>query len=97
MLKFPESWSKLNVVLCHDWLTGMRGGERVLEILCQAFPEAPIFTMIHNPGSVSDIISSHKIKTSYLQNVPASWIITECSFPFSPRRLMECVRPKQTW
>ncbi|MDP6522635.1 MAG: glycosyltransferase [Kiritimatiellia bacterium] len=70
MLKFPESWSKLNVVLCHDWLTGMRGGERVLEILCQAFPEAPIFTMIHNPGSVSDIISSHKIKTSYLQNVP---------------------------
>lgn len=70
MLEFPESWSKLNVVLCHDWLTGMRGGEKVLEILCQAFPEAPIFTMIHNPGSVSDIINSHDIKTSYLQNVP---------------------------
>ena len=29
-VKYPESWSKLNVVLSHDWLTGMRGGERVL-------------------------------------------------------------------
>lgn len=70
MLEFPESWSRLNVVLCHDWLTGMRGGEKVLEILCQAFPKAPIFTMIHNPGSVSSTISSHRIRTSYLQNVP---------------------------
>ena len=26
------------VALVHDWLTGMRGGEKVLEMLCRAYP-----------------------------------------------------------
>ena len=49
---FPSSWKTLRVALCHDWLTGMRGGERVLELLCEGFPEAPIYTLIHNPASI---------------------------------------------
>ncbi len=67
---FPSHWSNLRVVLCHDWLTGMRGGERVLEILCQAFPEAPIFTLIHHRAAVSETINRHPIHTSWLQQVP---------------------------
>ncbi len=69
-LKFPDKWKDMKVVLCHDWLTGMRGGERVLEVLCQAFPDAPIMTLIHNKSSVSDIINSHPIHTSWLQKTP---------------------------
>lgn len=69
-LKFPPEWKDMNVVLCHDWLTGMRGGERVLEVLCLAFPNAPIMTLIHNKSSVSDIINSHPIHTSWLQKLP---------------------------
>jgi len=68
--KFPEKISKMKVVLSHDWLTGMRGGERVLEILCAAFPGAPLFTLIHNQRTVSDVINSHGIRTSWLQHVP---------------------------
>ena len=30
----------LKVALVHDWLTGMRGGEKCLEVLCELFPEA---------------------------------------------------------
>jgi len=60
----------LRVALVHDWLVNMRGGERVLESLCQRFPEAPIFTLLYKPGSVSAAISSHKIETSVLQNLP---------------------------
>lgn len=58
------------VVLLHDWLTGFRGGERVLEALCEIFPDAPIYTLIHKPGSCGPIIESKKIRTSFLNNIP---------------------------
>ncbi len=64
---FPQD---RRVALCHDWLTGMRGGERVLELLCDAFPQAPIHTLLHVTGSVSQRIASHPIQTSPLQRVP---------------------------
>jgi glycosyltransferase involved in cell wall biosynthesis len=67
---FPASWKTLKVVLCHDWLTGMRGGERVLELLCEAFPEAPIFTLLHNPKAVSETINKHPIHASWLHSIP---------------------------
>jgi len=78
---FPPAWERLRVVLSHDWLTGMRGGERVLEILCQGFPRAPIFTLIHNPAAVSAVINAHPIVCSWLQDVPA---ITRCYRHFLP-------------
>jgi glycosyltransferase involved in cell wall biosynthesis len=58
------------VALVHDWLTGMRGGEKVLEELGGMFPGAPIFTLFHFPGSVSPAIESHPIHTSFLQRAP---------------------------
>lgn len=70
-IRFPDEWADMNVVLCHDWLTGMRGGERVLEILCRGFPRAPILTLIHNPAAISDTINAHPIHVSWLQNIPA--------------------------
>ena len=57
------------VALVHDWLTGMRGGERVLEVLCELYPDADIFTLIHERGSVSPLIERHRIRTSLLQHV----------------------------
>ena len=69
-VKIPESWSILNVVLSHDWLTGMRGGERVLALLCDGFPGAPIFSLIHNRAAISETINRHPVTTSWLQHVP---------------------------
>jgi len=60
----------MNVALVHDWLTGMRGGERCLEVFCELFPNAPIFTLLHTPGSVSPTIESRSIRTSFLQRLP---------------------------
>lgn len=60
----------LKVALVHDWLTGMRGGEKVLDALCKVFPQADVFTLLWNRGSVSKRIESHKIYTSFLQNLP---------------------------
>ncbi len=60
----------LRVALVHDWLTGMRGGEKVLEILCELFPQSDIHTLLYNPGSVSKTISSHRIITSFIDRLP---------------------------
>ena len=61
----------MNVALVHDWLTGMRGGEKVLERIAAMFPGAPIYTLVWNRGSVSAALESHPIRTSFLQRMPA--------------------------
>ena len=58
------------IVLGHDWLTGMRGGERVLEQFCKAFPDAPLATLLANPSSVSEAIRDREIVTSFMQRIP---------------------------
>jgi glycosyltransferase involved in cell wall biosynthesis len=62
----------MRVALVHDWLTGMRGGEKCLESLCELFPFAPIYTLAHRPGSVSATIESHPIHTSFIQRLPGA-------------------------
>lgn len=63
-------WTGRRVVLVHDWLTGMRGGEKVLECLCRLFPTAEILTLVYVPGSVSATIAAHPIRTSFVQHLP---------------------------
>ncbi|MBN2300914.1 MAG: glycosyltransferase [Lentisphaerae bacterium] len=94
MTNFPDKWSDLNVALCHDWLTGMRGGERVLEILCQGFPGAGIHTLIHKPSAISDIINCHPIHTSWLQFVPGITHIYRHLLPLFPLTVELMPRPK---
>jgi glycosyltransferase involved in cell wall biosynthesis len=58
------------VALVHDWLTGMRGGEKVLEAIAALYPGAPIHTLFHFPGRVSERLEAHPIVTSFLQGKP---------------------------
>ncbi len=60
----------MRVALIHDWLTGMRGGERCLEVFCELFPGADLFTLLHVPGSVSPVIERRRIVTSFIQQLP---------------------------
>ena len=62
----------MRTALIHDWLTGMRGGEKVLEAFCERFPIAPVYTLVHNRGTVSPAIESHPIRTSFIQNLPGA-------------------------
>ncbi len=60
----------MKVALVHDWLTGLRGGERVLEQLCLLYPDADVFTLVHVAGSCGPIIERHRIRTSFLDRLP---------------------------
>lgn len=58
------------VALVHDWLTGMRGGEKCLEVACQKWPAATLHTLIHKKGALSPDIERMSIRTSWLQKIP---------------------------
>jgi len=58
------------VALVHDWLTGMRGGEKCLEVLCRRWPQACLFTLLHRRGSVTEPIERLLPRCSPLQLLP---------------------------
>jgi glycosyltransferase involved in cell wall biosynthesis len=60
----------MKIALVHDWLTGMRGGEKVLEVFCELFPDAHLYTLLHNKGSLSSVIEDMDIRTSFIQKLP---------------------------
>jgi len=64
--------SGLRVALVHDWLTGMRGGEKVLESVCRIAGDADLLTLVHVPGTVSTTIASRHIRTSFVQHLPGA-------------------------
>lgn len=51
----------MKVAIVHYWLVGMRGGEKVLEALCELWPEADIFTHVVVPSALSERLKRHKI------------------------------------
>jgi glycosyltransferase involved in cell wall biosynthesis len=59
----------MRIALVHDWLTGMRGGERCLEVLCKLWPDAHLYTLIYNQGQLSPAIERMDIRTSFLQKI----------------------------
>ena len=58
------------VALAHDWLNGMRGGERCLDLICKEFPRAELYTLLYRPELVSEAVRSRKVHVSGLQRLP---------------------------
>lgn len=77
----------MKVAIVHDWLTGMRGGEKCLDCFCELFPRATVFTLIHKKGSVSRRIESMDIRTSFLQCVPGIFAGYRNFLPFFPKAI----------
>jgi glycosyltransferase involved in cell wall biosynthesis len=77
----------LKVALVHDWLTGMRGGEKCLAVLCRRFPDAQLFTLLHRPGRTAPSIERMQITTSFLQRVPGIARHYRYWLPLMPRAI----------
>ena len=74
----------MRTAIVHDWLTGMRGGERVLEALLDLIPDAEIFTLLHVPGSVSPRIEDRPIRSSFIARLPFAATRYRNYLPFFP-------------
>ena len=62
----------MRVALVHDWLTGVRGGEKCLEVFCELFPEGEIYTLVYDPNVVSPTIKRMRITASWINRLPGS-------------------------
>ena len=61
----------MKVALVHDQISEYGGAERVLEALCEMYPEAPIYTAFYRKDSVAWQHFKHrKIIASWAQNIP---------------------------
>lgn len=60
----------MRIAFAHDYLVQYGGAERVLECLCELYPYAPIYTIVHNKEAMHGIFADKRIYTSYLQKFP---------------------------
>jgi glycosyltransferase involved in cell wall biosynthesis len=60
----------MKVALIHDWLNGMRGGEKVLEQIIELYPNCDIYTLFHEKGKLSPLIESRPIYSTFVERLP---------------------------
>ena len=74
----------MRVAIVHYWLVSMRGGEKVVEALCDMYPEADIFTLVYDESRVSEKIKRHKVTSSFLQKIPGAVKHYQSLLPLMP-------------
>ncbi len=80
----PRAAVTTRVAIVHDWLTGMRGGERVLEELLELYPSADLFTLVLVPGTVSPSIETRVVATSFVDRLPFAHSAHRAYLPLFP-------------
>ena len=79
--------SPMKVALVHDWLTGMRGGEKCLEVFCELFPSADLYTLVYDSAEVSPTIKRMNIRASWINSLPGARMYFRYLLPFFPRAM----------
>lgn len=77
----------VKIALVHDWLTGMRGGEKCLAPFCRLFPKARLHTLLHARGRTAPEIERMQITTSFLQRLPGIERHYRYWLPLMPRAI----------
>jgi glycosyltransferase involved in cell wall biosynthesis len=62
----------VRIALVHDWVIGLRGGERVLDTIARSHPGSDLFTLFYRPGSTTAAIDSLRVHASFLNRVPGA-------------------------
>ena len=77
------SREKPNIALIHDHLIQDGGAERVLRVLSSMYPDAPIYTLLHDKKRFGDL-AGREIKTSFLQRIPGALKHYQWLLPLMP-------------
>jgi glycosyltransferase involved in cell wall biosynthesis len=73
----------MKIALVHDFLMQDGGAERVLSVLAEIWPDAPIFTVVADKRWQKEF-GSHKINTSFLEKLPFGRRFYQAYLPFIP-------------
>ncbi len=74
----------MRVAIIHYWFVGMRGGEKVVEALCDLYPQAHIYTRVFRPEAVSETIATHEVTTSFISKLPLARSLYKRYLPLMP-------------
>ena len=77
----------MKVAIIHYWLVSMRGGERVLERICDMFPDADLYTHVYLPENMSAKINAMNVKTTFISKLPSAAKLYQSYLPLMPRAL----------
>jgi glycosyltransferase involved in cell wall biosynthesis len=75
------------VAFVHDWLNGMRGGEKVLEAMLEVLPGADVYTLLLERDKISRAIAARPITTSFVQRLPFARRLYRYYLPLFPRAI----------
>lgn len=64
--------AKAQVVLAHDYLLVMRGAERTFAAMCDAYPQAPVLTLLYDRAAFAERLRGHPVSVSALGRLPVS-------------------------
>lgn len=74
----------MKVALIHDHLAQDGGAEKVLKVLAEMFPEAPIYTLLYEPSNAAKYFKNRIINTSIIQRTPFGVSHYKWFMPFMP-------------
>jgi glycosyltransferase involved in cell wall biosynthesis len=74
----------MKVAIVHYWLVDRRGGERVVEALCELFPDADIYTNIYDPAPFAATLGRHRVFTTFVNRLPFARRFFPAYLPLMP-------------
>lgn len=81
--------TSMRVAIVHYWLVNMRGGEKVVEAMCEMFPRADIYTHVYDGNQMPDTIKKHRIFLSRISKLPFPQKFYKYYLTFMPEALQE--------
>ncbi|MDR1856816.1 MAG: glycosyltransferase [Desulfovibrio sp.] len=77
----------MRTAVVHYWLTGMRGGEKVLDAILDVYPDADVFTHVYVPEAICAGIRRHRVFTTYINRLPFAARHYAAYLPLMPHAL----------
>lgn len=84
----PSMKQTRKVALVHDFLLTMGGAERVVKVLADLYPDAPIYTLLYDEAKCGAAFPKERVRASFLQKLPT--VIRrryQMLFPLMPRAI----------
>jgi glycosyltransferase involved in cell wall biosynthesis len=75
------------VALIHDFLLDLRGAERVFAAICDAWPEADVFTAVYDERGTEGRFAARRPQASFLQKVRPTSNTFRLLLPFYPHAI----------
>jgi glycosyltransferase involved in cell wall biosynthesis len=74
----------MRIALAHDHLNQFGGAEQVLKVLSDMYPDAPIYTLLHDPQAIDSMFAPERIRSSYLARLPGARFFFRWMLPLMP-------------